>query len=319
MQLLGITFGASEQLCELFSRAKGRCLLSMPEACRELAISEGMSVGSSVEMLPPVSAEGGVKALVRLNLHGLYAAGFPQKLALVYPGLRQTSSFEVETLPALEVVDAADLGPNAAVLIDCPGLTSSLVVSLITASPRRFERIYFVLPDVPILDSESSSGDVCSLLEASGYVLMLRPIKVGSRGNLYEAHYDSKAARVDELQVKTDQLRVELAAARKEIEASEAERKSLLQHLQDADERLQGALEAKQKALNANQLAQQVAVKSQSDTAELRSRYEERVLEVEQLNGLIEQLQSRLEVAAGLYERLLEASPEALGRLGLDP
>ena len=318
-QLLSITFTASEQLCELLSRAEGRCLLSIPEAGLGLAVPEGVLAGRSVEILPPVSADGGVKAVARLNLHGLCVVGFPQRLGTVYPGLRKISSREVETLPLLEVVDAADIGPKAAVFIDCPGLTSSLVMSLITASPRRFERIYFVLPDVPILDSESPSGDICSLLEASDYILMANPVKVGPHGKLYEANYDFRAARLAELEVTTDQLRLELIAAREEIDASKAERESLLQRIQDADERLQGALDAEQKLLHANQLSQQITLKSQTDAAELRSRYEERVLEVEQLNGLIEQLQSRLEVAAGLYERLLEASPEALGRLGLDP
>ncbi|MDG1216231.1 MAG: hypothetical protein P8N17_09465, partial [Luminiphilus sp.] len=116
-----------------------------------------------------------------------------------------------------------------------------------------------------------------------------------------------------------EQLRSELTAARWELDALKAERESLLARLQSADERLQEILDAEQKTLRTNQLAQQITIKSQTDAAELRSRYEQRVLEVEQLNGLIEQLQSRLEVAAGLYERLLEASPEALGRLGLDP
>ena len=356
-QLLSITFTASEQLCELLSRAEGRCLLSIPEAGLGLAVPEGVLAGRSVEILPPVSADGGVKAVARLNLHGLCVVGFPQRLGTVYPGLRKISSREVETLPLLEVVDAADIGPKAAVFIDCPGLTSSLVMSLITASPRRFERIYFVLPDVPILDSESPSGDICSLLEASDYILMANPVKVGPHGKLYEANYDFRAARLaelevttdqlrleliaakeeidaskaeresllqriqdaDELQVTTDQLRLELIAAKEEIDASKAERESLLQRIQDADERLQGALDAEQKLLHANQLSQQITLKSQTDVAELRSRYEERVLEVEQLNGVMEQLQSRLEVAAGLYERLLEASPEALGTLGLDP
>ena len=74
---------------------------------------------------------------------------------------------------------------------------------------------------MPILDSESPSGDVCSLLEASGYMLMADPIKVGSQGKLHEAKCDLRAARLNELEETTELLRLELTSACEDLQLSQ--------------------------------------------------------------------------------------------------
>ena len=57
--------------------------------------------------------------------------------------------------------------------------------------------------------------------------------------------------------------------------------------------------------------------KTEADLSNLRDKYQIKSQQVEELRNLVTQLRDKLTVAAGLYERLLDESPETLERLSL--
>jgi len=361
ISLFCFTFNHSKPLENLLAGARGSAFVSIPEECLTVEIVKAIREHGAT-VLPAASADGGPLELMRLNLYQLHTLGFPHALTAIYPSLRQLDEYEIATSSIGAVFSRAEKKPIERAFVDCPGMTSAIVLALAKAGYQRPEKIQFVLADSPLLDSELSVVDLKVALEACDYEVSMSPEKAGPHGNVYEAIYDYRAVQLAETQAKVDELTASLVNAEKQYEAeltktleiglqaNEAleqvsgelekareslvaerasreseraswggERESLLGQLQDIQERLEKSMDAEQQAFKTNQLSQKITVKSQIDAAELRTRYEERVLEVEHLSSVIEQLQSRLEVAAGLYERLLQASPETLERLGLDP
>ncbi len=342
--LLCLSFSYSELVADTLSQAPGKRAISIPEEC--LPEDAGVSIeANNVKVMPPASAGGDSIELIKLNLHQLHSWGFPSALTNIYPNLRQVSRFNIETVKVDELLKDVELEHIQEVFVDCPGLTSELVIALAKSNQQRIDQIQFVLAEAPVFESELSLAEVKATLEGCDYVFSKSSRKGGAHGGLYKAVYDYRAVQLSDVQTELERVLGELSEAQASWESERAswdgERESLLQRLQEgealaASERaswesekaswdgerenlLQRLQEAEQQAAQTNQLLQKITIKSQIDAAELRSRYEQRVLEVEQLSSVIEQLQSRLEVAAGLYERLLETSPETLARLGLDP
>ena len=142
-------------------------------------------------------------------------------------------------------------------------------------------------------------------------------------------HAQQLADQVSELQTKIDLEESEKAQLHKKIdelnqtlETEAAGRPQLqaqvdkLQQRLEHHEKTQWQLkESEAEAIQAQRLSQKVIAKTQADLNDLRIKYQDKLEEGENLRALVTELRDKLEIAAGLYERLLQEQPEVLERL----
>ena len=89
------------------------------------------------------------------------------------------------------------------------------------------------------------------------------------------------------------------------------------QQAANLQEQLNQTWENEAEAIHAQRLSQKMQAKTEADLSNLRDKYQIKSQQVEELRNLVTQLRDKLTVAAGLYERLLDESPETLERLSL--
>ena len=339
--LLYIALSKTEALQAVCDRHQGSVFASLPED----AIHEGsaLPVRSTDQQLPFFGVGKHELTVCRYNLYGICATSEPTGLYRTYPGLKELGrvSFNVKDITHLSEYLAIE--NEIDVFVDVPGQTGALVRSLLAISHLQVRKITFVLEKdsvfaeaLPLDDLERAASDLF-------YKLELRTASATVYGDLYDLTYDPLAARLTEREAQVAKLEgeleqrtaqwqgerdgyearlAELGASLSSAEGRGVELQAQLDHLQAVKESLEKSLEEKSvsevSAQTANNLAQKVSAKAQLDLSSLQRNYEKRVQEIEQLNSLIEQLQARLHVAAQLYEKLLQASPEMLDRLGIE-
>ena len=337
---LCLSLSVSRQLLAAITSFEGSSYVSLGQSDSDVFVDQ--LAGADVSLLSGlITAQGGVKQLKSYNLDGLFSLSESTSLASVYPSLRIFKSEQIETVsieglfPMLASYEEVDL------FVDVPSETSLLVIALLREMSISIRKVDFILGEFSQFDGELPFSSVKNEAQERGFLVQT----VEQDATVYGSHYSivpdqqkrlihrlenklrEQEARYRDRHEDDAQIVAELTEAlrsadnkRDELSAKLDEQEKQAQHqFEQLAEKISQLEGAATEYVSAVMLSNKVTAKAQADLAELRVRYEERVTELGEYRELVTQLKDKLGIAAELYERLLEAPPEALRSLGIDP